>query len=143
VNNHFLLLENGKCISGTIKMHNVLVSGTKVKLYGLDVTDYNEDVAKKSVSGLVNMVRSCFPNDGIPIDLEELLEDLVKDPLNVIQTSLLKAAATAKSGRHASCRQRLRPHGPPPTYLAATHRCMHVLLGQATAGVRAEYARDR
>jgi hypothetical protein len=92
-----MLLESGKCISGTIKMHNVLVSGTKVKLYGLDVTDYNEDVAKKSVSGLVNMVRSCFPDDGIPIDLEELLEDLVKDPLNVIQTakndcSLLKAA---------------------------------------------------
>jgi hypothetical protein len=72
-------------------MHNVLVSGTKVKLYGLDVTDYNEDVAKKSVSGLVNMVRSCFPDDGIPIDLEELLEDLVKDALNVIQTSLLNA----------------------------------------------------
>jgi hypothetical protein len=102
-------------------MHNVLVSGTKVKLYGLDVTDYNEDVAKKSVSGLVNMVRSCFPDDGIPIDLEELLEDLVKDPLKVIQTSLLKAAATAKSGRHASCRQRLRRHGPPPSRLPAIY----------------------
>uniref|UniRef100_A0ACD5VCW5 Uncharacterized protein n=1 Tax=Avena sativa TaxID=4498 RepID=A0ACD5VCW5_AVESA len=91
-----MLFESRKCISGSISMHNVLVRGSEVKLYGLDVTDYDEELAKANVGLLVKMVRNCFPDHEIPIDLSELLDDLEKDPLNEIRTakddcSLLKA----------------------------------------------------
>uniref|UniRef100_A0ACD5VLV6 Uncharacterized protein n=1 Tax=Avena sativa TaxID=4498 RepID=A0ACD5VLV6_AVESA len=91
-----MLFESGKCISGDISMHNVLVRASAVKLYGLDVTDYKEELAKANVGLLVKMVRNCFPDHEIPMDLSELLDDLEKDPLNEIRTakddcSLLKA----------------------------------------------------
>ncbi|XP_051222295.1 uncharacterized protein [Lolium perenne] len=93
-----MLFESGKCIScpADIGMHHVLVRANKVKLYGLPVTDYVEELAEENVISLVGMVKSCFPQGEIPTDLYELLADLEKDPLNEIRTakedcSLLKA----------------------------------------------------
>jgi hypothetical protein len=93
-----MLFESGKCIScpADIGMHHVLVRANTVKLYGLPVTDYVEELAEENVISLVGMVKSCFPQGEIPTDLYELLADLEKDPLNEIRTakedcSLLKA----------------------------------------------------
>ncbi|KAK1602263.1 hypothetical protein QYE76_018035 [Lolium multiflorum] len=93
-----ILFESGKCIScpADISMHHVLVRANEVKLYGLPVTDYVEELAEENVISLVGMVKSCFPQGEIPTDLYGLLADLEKDPLNEIRTakedcSLLKA----------------------------------------------------
>lgn len=97
------LLESGKCISETshLFMHNILVRGTSVRLYGLDLTDYSDDLAKLTVEQLVDVVRKCFPIDTIPIDLHELLEELEENPLDGIRIaeddcSLLKAEERRK-----------------------------------------------
>jgi hypothetical protein len=97
------LLESGKCISETshLFMHNILVRGTSVRLYGLDLTDYSYDLAKLTVEQLVVVVRKCFPIDTIPVDLHELLEELEENPLDGIRIaeddcSLLKAEERRK-----------------------------------------------
>lgn len=77
-----------KCIKMNIGGHTkILLKGSKVKFYGVEFVEYDENLAIENVVLAVELVRGCFPLGSIPCDLEDMLDLLLEDPLQNLQAA--------------------------------------------------------
>ncbi|VAI58149.1 unnamed protein product [Triticum turgidum subsp. durum] len=85
------LFASGSCFASDIKLDNVLIRGHQIKIYGLMVSKYANELAVGNVRQLEFLIRSCFPSTLIPEELEDALNFAVqpvldgKDPLTCLQ----------------------------------------------------------
>uniref|UniRef100_A0A0D3EJK7 Brix domain-containing protein n=1 Tax=Oryza barthii TaxID=65489 RepID=A0A0D3EJK7_9ORYZ len=97
------LFSLGKCLRmGTdlLSRRKILLKGSDVKFFQLEVIAYEEDEAINNVLQVVELVKSCFVGEMIPADLQGDLHDLEENPLkrleSVIDSSSLMSAKEKK-----------------------------------------------
>ncbi|XP_037413483.1 uncharacterized protein LOC119276512 [Triticum dicoccoides] len=80
------LFSRDKCIKmKIIGRKHIFLKGSKVKFYGVEFVQFEENQAEDNVVCVVGLISGCFPEDLIPSDLSEMLDLLLSDPLHNLE----------------------------------------------------------